>query len=274
MTTLEEYRKAGEELYSRLHLATYPVAVTYVKDEAEFTGGMMRPSSNGQKLSLCQAFTYSRRWGFAVAMSADDNFCVPASALHRWVDISDDEFMQSQVLQGWHSGREAEARRFERIKSVIGGKKTAHLAGYTGLISSPLHTAPVEPHTVLVFGTGENITHVIHALTYDGEHYPVSSFEGFGETCFKGGLIPYVTGVPQVVVPGMGDRAFSGVFDSEIAIGFPARLLFHIVGNLFKSGGRMNLGHPAKVLLPMGLNEKLTPGFSYLRDRLDEKKKG
>jgi hypothetical protein len=36
----------------------------------------------------------------------------------------------------------------------------------------------------------------------------------------------------------------------------------------------MNLGHPAKVLLPMGLNEKLTPGFSYLRDRLDEKKKG
>ncbi len=125
---------------------------------------------------------------------------------------------------------------------------------------------------MLVYGNAENVTHIIQALAYRGEHFPVSTFEGFGESCMKGGLVPFLTGVPQVVIPGMGDRTFSGTFDYEIAIGFPAALLPQVVEDLFRTGGRLNMGLPVRTLLPTGITESITPGFQYLREKIKEGK--
>jgi uncharacterized protein (DUF169 family) len=272
MKDIEEFRKAGLELFDRLHLATYPVAIEYIRDESEFVTGIVRPSSNGQKWSLCQAFTYSRRWGTTVGMTQEDNFCVPATVWHRWVDVPWEEFIQSQLRQGWHSGEEAERKRCEYGMRMIGEENIEKAAGYAGFISSPLPYTRVIPDSVLVYGNAENVTHIIHALSYGGEHFPASTFEGFGESCMKGGLVPFLTGVPQVVVPGMGDRAFSGTYDYEIAIGFPGTLLPEVMENLFKTGGRLNMGLPVRTLLPTGITESITPGFQYLRERIDERK--
>ncbi len=71
----------------------------------------------------------------------------------------------------------------------------------------------------------------------------------------------------------MGDRTFSGVYDYEIAIGLPASLLFVTVQNLFKSGGRLNLGNPVRTLLPTGITTNITPGFKYMRQKIDESEK-
>ena len=61
--TIEDYRKAGEELFNRMHLQTYPVSVKYIKDiETEIPPGVERPIDKGEKMSICQAFTYARRW--------------------------------------------------------------------------------------------------------------------------------------------------------------------------------------------------------------------
>jgi hypothetical protein len=40
------------------------------------------------------------------------------------------------------------------------------------------------------------------------------------------------------------------------------------VENLFKSGGDMNIGQPVKTLLPMGLDESITPGFTNLKNKI------
>jgi uncharacterized protein (DUF169 family) len=272
MHELAEYKKAGTELYEKLHLSTYPVAVKYIQDYAEIPAKAIRPSQSGQKWSLCQAFTYARRWGWTSAMTADDNFCTPATASHRWVEVTDEEMLQSQLFQAWHKDREAELKRFKHGLDQIGPENLAQLKKYKGFACAPLHQTPVVPDSVLVFGNGENLTHVIQAITYDGENYPLSSFEGFGETCIKGGLLPFIKGVPQVVLPGMGDRTFSGIYDYEIAIGIPAGLLFTAVEYLFKSGGRLNLGNPVKTLLPTGITESITPGFKYMRQKIDEHK--
>ena len=273
MPELADYRKAGVELYEKLHLATYPVAVKYIRDESEIPPKAVRPSQAKQQWSLCQAVTYSRRWGWTVAMTADDNFCTPATASHRWVDISAQDMLQSQLFQAWHKDVEAEKKRLKHGLDQVGKGNLAKLDQYCGLISSPLAHAPLIPDSILVFGNGENINHIIHALTYEGENYPTSTFEGFGETCIKGGLVPFITGIPQIVIPGMGDRTFSGVYDYEIAIGIPANLLFTAVENLFKSGGRLNLGNPVRTLLATGINENITPGFKYLRGKMNELEK-
>jgi len=270
MKELIAYKEAGTELYERLHLSTYPVAIKYIRTEKEIPQGTVRPSQSKQKWSLCQAFTYARRWGWTSAMTADDNFCTPATALHRWVNVPDEVILQSQLFQAWHKDKEAEKKRLQHGLEQIGEKNLPKLKKYKGFIAAALTKTPVIPDTVLVFGNGENLTHIIQAITYTGENYPVSSFEGFGETCAKGGLLPFITGIPQLVIPGMGDRTFSGVYDYEIAIGIPGKMLFTAVDNLFKSGGKLNLGNPVKTLLAMGLTENITPGFKYMRQKIDE----
>jgi len=269
---IQDYQKAGSELYERLHLACYPVAVKYIKDECEIVDGYMRPSKMKQKWAICQAITYARRWGWTSGMTADDNFCVPSVYSHQWEDISDKDFLQSQLLQKWHRNPEAEKKRIAHTMQIASGNNLEKMRQYKGVLCAPLISTPFTPDTVLTYGNGENITHIIHGLTYDGENYPYSTFEGFGEACIKGGLLPFITGIPQIVIPGMGDRAFSGAYDYEIAIGIPAELVFTVADNLFLAGGRQNMGQPVKTLLPMGLTEKITPGFQYLRDKLSENK--
>ena len=270
MAKLSDYQKAGQDLLSRLRLATYPVAIKYIKDISEIPTKAIRPSQSGQKWCLCQAITYTRRWGWMVAMTADDNFCTPATAGHQWVDVSQEDLLQSQLFQTWHKDIEAEKKRQKHGRDMIGEANIQKLKQYHGFVVAPLHETPFVPDSVLVFGNGENITHIIHAITYEGENYPYSGFEGFGETCTKGGLMPFITGIPQVVIPGMGDRTFSGVHDYEIAIGLPGAMVFIALQNLLKTGGKLNLGIPVKTLLPMSITENITPGFKYMRDKIDK----
>jgi len=273
MATLDEYRQAGKALYDSLHLDTMPVAVTYIKYLSEIPEKVMMPSDFGEEASLCQAFTYARRWGWRVAMTGDDNFCVPSSATHGWVDVSAEDILESQVRQGWHCDVEAEKRVREATREFIGEDNLQKTKEHIGFVVAPLPKATLIPDSVLVYGNGQQITHIIHALVWEGKNFPTSSFTGFGESCFKGALLPFLTGMPQIVIPGTGDRAFSGVFDYEIAIGMPASLIFEVNANMFKTGGRQNMGQPVKTLLPRGIKSKLTPGFAFLREKIDESKK-
>lgn len=272
MSSIEDYRKSGEELFHALHLSTFPVAITYIKDKGEIPAGALRPSLMGKKMSLCQAFSQSRFWGTTVAMTMEDNFCVPATAFHGWADISKEDLVESQVKQGWHLNREAEMKRISGAFHILRRSREGGRGEYCGFITSPLPKTPVVPDTILVYGNGVDITHIIHALSYDYETITHSFFEGFGESCVKGGLLPFLNGTPQVVIPGAGDRAFSGIGDHEIGIGFPAEMLFKIMKYLFKTGGGM-IGRSMKTMLPMHLDENITPGFKFLHDRISSKEK-
>ena len=274
---LENFREAGSDLYHRLHLPTYPVAIKYIKSEDEIPEKAVRPSTNGQQWSLCQAITYARRWGWHSAMTEKDNFCVPSSASHQWVDVSMEELLESQVRQGWHKDRAAEERKFAYIaKNVYGSQEgkemLARMKQYIGFICSPLTKTIVAPDSVLIYGDGGHVSHMIQALCYDYTEPVSSRFEGFGESCFKGGLLPFISGRPQVVIPGMGDRAFSGTSEHEIAVGIPATALSTLTEHLFQSGGHQNMGLPLKPLLAMGLTDSITPGFQFLRKIVDSKK--
>jgi len=272
---VEQIRKTGEELYHKLHLPTWPVGITYIKKEGDIPEEAVRPSSMGQKWSLCQAVTYARRHGWHVAMTADDNFCVPASAFHKWVDVSDEDLIESQVQQRWHKDRNAEQNRFNVFKGLFAGpegeKTLQKMKEYMGFVCSPLHQAIMEPDSIIVFGDGTHINHMIQALCYDYTMPVMSAFEGFGETCFKAGLAPFITGRPQVVIPGMGDRAFAGISPEELAVGLPASKLSVVLDNLFKSGGHLNIGQPVKTMLAMGLDESITPGFTFLKNKINKK---
>lgn len=274
MKTIEDYKTSGKELYHQLHLSTYPVAIKYIKNTAEIPPNAVRPSVVGQKLALCQAFSQSRHWGLTVAITAEDNFCTPATAIHRWMAVKLDDIIDSQVKQGWHKDIHAEKRRFEALMGLLGDDYFARPVEYCGFVCAPVTEISWLPDTILIYGNGLQITHVIQALSYEHKHVPTSKFEGFEESCVKGGLLPFLTQRPEVVIPGAGDRSFGAVSDDEIAVGLPANLMFYIMENLFKTGGIMNIGYPMKQIIPMNLTERLTPGFKFLWDKMFGNKSG
>ena len=268
--TKENYQEAGQAIYDKLHLATFPVAIKYYKEKSEIPRNVTRPGSMNKKMSICQTFTMARKFNQSYAISAEDNFCTPSSVGHGWVPITMEEFVESQVRQKWHKDEAAEKRRAEKLYER--NYQNLIALGYRGLIASPLPETRVIPDTILIYGNGAQITHIIHALNYEHKKkYAVSSnFEGFGESCGKGGLMPFITRKAQIVIPGAGDRAFGGIQDHEIAIGMPGNFIFYVLQNLFKTGGTQGLGFPIRALIPMNLTENLTPGFKYMREVFDK----
>jgi uncharacterized protein (DUF169 family) len=270
--SIEDYQKVGEDIFHKLHLATYPVAIKYIKDiNTEIPEGYRRPIASGKKMSICQAFTQARRFGEKLCITAADNFCTPATVGHGWVNISKEEFIESQVRQGWHKDVQSETRRAERIYDK--NFKNAMALGYRGLVCSPLTETAIVPDTILIYANGTQLTYIIHALTFEHKKKYVinSSFEGFGESCGKGGFIPFILNKTQIVLPGAGDRSFAGIQDHELAIGMPSNYVFYLHDNLFKSGKSQGLKFPLRQLIPLELSEKITPGFVYMRELIDKK---
>ncbi|MBU3917140.1 DUF169 domain-containing protein [bacterium] len=272
MKNLESIRKAGKKLYETLHLSTYPVAIKYIKDKSEIPEGVMQPSLMGKKMALCQAFFHSRKYGMSVAMTADDNFCTPSTGFHQWVDIPLETLLESQVKQGWHKDEASERRRIVDSYGKLLKFEAMKPKTYCGFVCSPLPETLVDPDSILVYCDGAQLTHLIHALSYEYKHVPVSQFDGFGESCVKGGLLPFITKSPQVVIPGAGDRSFALIQDHEVGIGIPGSLLDYTLENMFKTGGSMNAGFPLKSMINMNIDERITPGFQFLRAKFDEQK--
>lgn len=271
MHTIEEYNACGDKIYHQLHLSTYPVAIKYINNVDDIPKNAVKPSALGQKLALCQAFSQTRHWGMTIAMTAEDNFCTPSTAMHKWRSVELDDLIESQVRQGWHKNIDAEERRFGALTSLLGDDYFSRPVEYCGFLCSPLMKTSFMPDSILIYGNGLQITHIIQALSYEHQHVPISKFEGFEESCVKGGLLPFLTQKPEVVIPGAGDRSFGAVSEDEIAVGIPAHLICYVMENLFKTGGIMNIGYPMKQILPMNLTEKLTPGFKYLWDKMFHK---
>jgi len=164
--TIEDYRKAGQELFDVLHLNSYPVSLKYIRDlDTEIPAGVRRPIDSGEKMSICQAFTYARRFQHKLCITAADNFCTPSSVGHGWVPLTAEEFTESQVRQKWSKDEQAEKRRAEHIyKSTF--KSVIELA-YRGVIVSPLMDTPIIPDSILVYTDGPKLTNIINALNYE-----------------------------------------------------------------------------------------------------------
>jgi uncharacterized protein (DUF169 family) len=276
MNAIEEYQTTGKELYNALRLNTFPIGVKYIKSLVDIPPGFMRPAQFKQKWSLCQAITYARRSGVRVAMTADDNFCVPASYGQGWLPQVDyNDLIESQRLNQWRESLEAEKKvQAEFAAELVTNKEYGKIKGNIGFLLSPLADTPYVPDSILFYGSPGQMTHIIQALSYEGKHVVKSTFIGFAESCMKGALFPYVTGKPQYVSPGMGDQTLSGTNENEVAIGIPGKLLFYIGEKLFKTGGPSNKGMPIRTLLAGQLSEKMLPGWTFLRKKIDELKEG
>jgi len=268
MKTIEAYQKTGKEIWNDLRLATHPVAIKYIKDESEIPDDFIRPSKIGESWSLCQAFTYARRNKESSAMTKEDNFCVPSSYGQGWLKLPWEEFIESQILNKWRKDYDSEIRCQIAAGADFASKENLKKAmEYIGFLVTPLTSTCFVPDSILLYSDPGQATHIIQALSYQGEHAFTSSFNGFGESCIKGALKPFLTGTPEFILPGAGDKAVSGTRDDEVAVAIPGHFLFYIKENLFKTGGENNMGYPYRAIREK-MDHTFLPGWEYLKAKI------
>ena len=258
MTEIDKWREAGTEYYNKLRLLTYPLAIKYIKDESEIPTNALRPSKIEQRLSLCQAFTTARRLERSVGMTFEDNHCITSSFVQGWKYMPGKEILKSQIISGYHSNPSAEMRVQLQFADLLTKESLEKVKGNIGFVVSPLTKTDVIPDVILTYGNPAQIGNIIHALSYEGRYLVNNqNFIGYGESCIRGVLVPYITNKSQVVLPGTGDRILAMTTENEMAFGMPAKRLFYILKNLFKSGEANNMGMPSRFMLidmpfPMG----------------------
>ncbi|MFX0139025.1 MAG: DUF169 domain-containing protein [Candidatus Hodarchaeota archaeon] len=271
MSELENYKQVGKDLYNKIRLLTSPVAIKFIKDFSEIPENAHRPSKMGQKISLCQAFTLARRWGLNVAMTFEDNICITSSLVHQWEKVPVEDIFISQVKSGYHKDSDAELKIQMGYRDVFNEESFNLIKDHKGFIASPLIKTVVIPDVILLYGDPAQMLHIIHSLSYEGKYIVESKFIGYGESCIKGVLLPYISKKPQLVLPGTGDRLLSVTKEEEMAIGFPSSLLFYISENLFKSAGALNPHHPPRFIL--GTPPAGPAAWSYLKRKMKKYKR-
>lgn len=270
---IEEFRTTGQKFYNKLRLLTYPVAIKFIKDYEEIPEEAHRPSKIGQTITLCQAFTMARRWGEHVAMAYEDNACITSSLVHQWKKVPIKDIIESQIKSGYHKDAKAEIAVQSQYSALAKKENYLKIKDHVGFIVSPLTKTIVEPDVILVYGDPAQMTHIVQALSYEGKYLVNSSFIGFGESCLKGVLIPYITDKPEVVLPGTGDRTLALTKEEEMAIGMPAKLISYVNENLFKSGESFNMGEPSRFFIgniPEGFGP---PAWSFLKRKVENQEK-
>ena len=226
-------------IHNDLRLKTFPVGVGFVKDTEGLPEKARRPSkAMGNRITICQAMTMARNYGWQMGLASEDVVCVLASLAFGFTGAEDarkemvDSFFESQ----YKSSRDMTEMEVGQMCFLDRGE-------YEALVLSPLHKIGIAPDTVVLYGNPAQVSRMLQAATYDRGGKIEGLFGGKVE-CPEYLIRPFKTGQPRVVIPGPGDRIFSMTGDDEMIFAFPIDFLPSFVLGLKESGKKAGARYP------------------------------
>ena len=74
-----DYAQIAEAVRDAARLKTLPLAVTFLSSPGDFPEKTKQPAKDlGKRLTLCQAVSMARLYGWTLGLTKDDLICVPA----------------------------------------------------------------------------------------------------------------------------------------------------------------------------------------------------
>jgi uncharacterized protein (DUF169 family) len=233
-----DYKSLAEFLSSNLRLRTLPVAVNFLRD-TDPPANARRPSETmGKKISICQAVTLARSYGWTMAMSKQDLVCVPALIGFGLTPVKD----QAKVL-----GRLLSKMSYAKDDSA-GANETCSLqlipsGDCDTVVVGPLAKAATAPDAVAIYGNPAQMSRLSQAWTYSSESRVPANVGGKIE-CTEYLIAPFKTQRAGISIPGMGDRIFSMTQDDEMVFSLPGGKLELLIKGLEESGRKVGARYP------------------------------
>jgi uncharacterized protein (DUF169 family) len=242
---MTDWTKKAEALNKLVRPLTFPVAVKLVKSIDEFPEKARRPSRDmGFKTNVCVGMTMARKYGWTVAMAAEDNACLIAAYTYGWSEPESGakkalaDFM---TVMKYTANDDAARTAMDAVEQVKLSKGV-----YAGVVFSPLERTRIEPDLVMIFCNAAQLMRLVHGATQETGVPLQSIFSGRGGTCTEGVLQTFKSGQPKVVLPGNGDRVWAMVQDGEMAFTMPAKLLDSVINGL-EATHQMGVRYPIPV---------------------------
>ena len=224
---MEKWIKMGKMLSGFIRPKTFPLAVKVIGKNEDEPKDIKQPLRDlGIKVTVCQAISMARRYGWSIHLKPQDCCCPIALLLYGWVEIEDEkEVWNLYVKSGVNKTLEASKKRLEALPRFKKGE-------VKGVVFSPLEWTKIQPDMVMVYCNPAQLVRFIHATLYEEGGKLTFSTVGGGGSCSEGIIKTVLTQKPQIVLPGIGDRVFSMTQDDEIIFTIPAEKLEKIVEDL------------------------------------------
>ena len=201
-----------------VRLGTPPVAILMLDSEEEIPERTRMPMRDfGVKMPLCQGTALARRAGIVVAMGQADMLCPIGSVAVGFVPAKEGFLDGRFGIPYWFSNQEVTANMLKAMARLEYGR-------HQYVVAAPIERAAFEPHVVVMYGDPAQIARLIQAATYaTGE--PVVSRSMGGGACAEQIARTLLTGKPQSVLVGGGDRMLAMTQDHETSFAIPGGMV-------------------------------------------------
>jgi uncharacterized protein (DUF169 family) len=237
-----DYQAAATQLKEAMRLKTEPFGVTFLKNAAALPEKVRRPSKVfGKKVTICQAVTLARVYGWPVGLTQEDLICIPGMLVFGFTPATDPILELGQLFceVGFHQAIGPALKEVEALPRFEPREVEA-------VYLCPLERLTLDPEVVVVYGNPAQLMRLIQAITYSMGKRVTGEFGGKVE-CSQYLIGPYRSGEARVVIPGMGDRIFSMTQDDEMVVSLPAAYLEGALIGLKDAARKIGARYPITV---------------------------
>ncbi|WNF38725.1 DUF169 domain-containing protein [Bacillaceae bacterium IKA-2] len=193
---------------------TFPLAITIVKDETKIPKKAKRPLRDlGVRFSICQGISVARRYGWTLAMGAEDQSC-PIARIAFGFEEEVSFYKEGNLPEGMYTKT---CELGAKTESVV-PKFSKEEAGT--ILMSSLSRTSFKPDIILVYGNSAQVMRMVAAALYNGGAEITSTFSARAD-CADIVIKTLQTKKPQVILPCYGDRVFGQTQDHEMAFTLP-----------------------------------------------------
>jgi len=257
-----DYAQISEAVRDASRLKTLPLAVKFMESREAFPEKTRQPAKDlGKRVTICQAVSMARLYGWTIGLTKEDLICVPAMIAFGFSGAENIGNTLGELFceVGFHPEASAADDEAEGICKLDNNE-------FPAILIAPLFKGLFEPDTVVFYGSPAQIMRLSQAVVHASGKRIVGSFGGKVE-CTEYLIAPFKTAAARIAIPGLGDRVFSATQDDELVLGISGELLLPMYRSLNVVGKKVGLRYP----VPSYLNYQ--PEFPPMYKRMAEKLK-
>jgi uncharacterized protein (DUF169 family) len=233
------FKVISDFISNELRLKTFPVAVNFLKNKTDFPEKTRQPSVVLHKrVTICQAVTMARVYGWTVGLTGEDLICVPAMIAFGFSGSADPAATLASLFceVNFHEDETQARKGINSMNFLDNGR-------FEALVFAPLAKGLYEPDTVAIYGNPAQIMRLVQAQVYQSGERLNGTFGGKVE-CSEYLIGPFISQAPRIAIPGMGDRIFSMTQDDEMVLALPGKDLAGLIKGLQEAGNKIGARYP------------------------------
>jgi uncharacterized protein (DUF169 family) len=215
----------AREIETHVRPATFPVAAKLLPAGEAVPEKAKRPWRDMKiQIAICQAIAMARRYGWTLAVGAEDVNCV----------LTKTAFGLAPSTEHYTSGHLACGMYTETLEAGARMEAATHRlpeGTFTHLLVAPAARADFLPDALIIYGNAAQVMRLLTGALWKRGGAITSSFTGRVD-CSDEMIRTMLTGDYQVILPCYGDRVFGHTEDSEMAFALPGSKMDELVEGL------------------------------------------